>query len=323
MLRIIRKAVRRFFRFFSPIPLKIFYYHEYLEPLQSENSMGNFQIGKFDLIRRKLLDEGLISPQNILTPHRLSDEDILLAHSQKYLHQLKNPLEVGRILNLSFVNMWDSHIFDYFRHVAGATVEGLNIAYRQKIPVVNLGGGYHHAHYDRGEGFCLINDVAIAILKLRSSVPDIRILVIDLDYHQSNGIIEYFKDDSSVYILSIQAANWMEINRNHIANIKISSEINYIDYEDILVRELQKAKQYFKPDVVIYLAGADVAENDTLGDMHFSEYDIFNRDKLVYNFVSDLGVPILVLAAGGYGSESWKYYYNFIKWMIKHPYKVS
>jgi acetoin utilization deacetylase AcuC-like enzyme len=286
------------------------------------NTSISFDPSKFEKIKNKLLQERLITARNIYTPPRLSDEDILLSHTRKYLYLLKNPFEVGKILNLDYVNIWDHHLFEYFRYISGGTMEGLEVAYTMGIPVINLGGGYHHAHRDRGEGFCLINDVAIAIMKLRKKFPDVKILIVDLDYHQGNGIIEFFRNDSLVQILTIQAVNWIPTHAKNIFNIEVDSNIPYTAYEEILITHLQKIQSLFSPEVLIYLAGNDVAETDGLGDMHFSESDILRRDIIIYNFANSLKIPILVLAAGGYGPESWKYYYNFIKWIIQHPLKV-
>lgn len=297
-------------------PVKIIYKNEKLQLLNQSQSFSIFDPYKFEKIKEKLVKEHLIHQKDIITPPRLSDEDILLVHSKKYLYQLKNPIEIGKILNINFVNMWDDYIFDYFRYVSGGTVLGLEMAIKFNIPIFNMGGGYHHAHYDRAEGFCLINDVAIGITKIRKKRKNLKFLIIDLDYHQGNGIMEFFKDDPDIFIISINAINWNSFKSANIMNIEVGSNITFMDYQQIVVNNLNKILTQFTPDCVIYLAGSDVSETDALADMHFNENDILQRDITVYQIIRKRKLPILVLSAGGYGIESWKYYYNFIKWVI-------
>lgn len=285
---------------------------------------GLFDLSKFSRIREKLIREGLITKKNFLSAPRLTDDDILLAHSRQYLYRLADPTEVGRILGLGHIQYWDTQYMEYFRYVSGGTVLGLKLSLTTGLPVINLGGGFHHAKYDRGDGFCLINDVAIAIHKCWKRHASRKFFIIDLDYHQGNGIMSYFAGDKRIFIISMNAASWDHFESENILNIDISSNILFSEYMKLLQHYLPEKLHQFNPDSVIFLAGHDVAETDELGDMRFSEEEILERDSFVYSLIRGHKKPILILSAGGYGTVSWKYYYNFIKWIILHKkfYKI-
>ncbi|GAB4182130.1 MAG: histone deacetylase [Calditrichia bacterium] len=311
-----KKFLRLFKNLFIKRPLKIIYKEEYFPSISLSDSDIYFDPYKFQKIKNLLLSERLITQKDIISPPLLTAAEILTAHSEAYFQKIRNPIEVGRILNLSYVNIWDEHILEYYRYISGGTLLGIKLAYQHNIPVINMGGGFHHAHYDRAEGFCLINDVAIAILHHKKRHKDLRYLVIDLDYHQSNGVMEYFMDNPDVMVISVHAEEWQTFDTPHLINKKVPSSIKGEEYLDLVASELNRSFEDFKPDMVIYLAGSDIAADDILGDMKINEHDMLRRDILVFNKVRSNNLPLLILSAGGYGKNSWKYYYNFIKWII-------
>lgn len=304
--------------FFRKTNCKIVYHSEILNSVHARDAYRAFDSFRFKKIRDQLLREKLIRRKDILHPGRLSDEDLLLVHTQRYIETLKNPMEVGRILNLDYVDPWDDYIFNYFRYLAGGTVLATRHALQQKTTVFNLGGGYHHAHPDRGEGFCLINDVAIAIEILKKENNIGRVLVIDLDYHQGNGTMLIYKNNPDIYTFSMHSENWNEIDKENNINMELPSHIEDDIYLEILKEHLPPVFVNFPPELVIYLAGSDPFVDDTLGDFDVSETGMLERDVFVYRQARDKGIPLAVVAAGGYGTESWKIYYNFIKWVIKN-----
>jgi histone deacetylase 11 len=297
---------------------KIVYRTEYFTGIHAQDSHQSFDVMKFRKIRDKLVKERLIKNKDILVAPRISDEDILLVHTQKYLDSLRNPLTVGEILNLDYINPWDEYIFEYFRYVSGGTIFATEHALDHNTAVFNLGGGYHHAHPDKGEGFCLINDVAIAIRKMINLKKLKNTLIVDLDYHQGNGNLLYFKKDENIFTFSMHASNWDVINgkKNNI-DIELPSHIQDQIYLKILYTELPKVFSTFQPDLVFFLAGGDLFKLDALGDFDLSEEGMLERDKYVYQETRNRNIPLVVVAAGGYGPDSWKIYYNFIKWVIK------
>lgn len=304
-------------RIFRKKKCKIVYRSEYFSAIHGQNTHRTFDVMKFKKVRDQLIKEKLIRRKDVLTAPPISDEDLLLVHTKEYIDTLKNPMLVGKILNLNYVNPWDDYILEYFRYVSGGTVLATEYALENHLTIFNLGGGYHHAHPDRGEGFCLINDVAIAIRKLQKLNKLQYTLIVDLDYHQGNANLLYFRNDESTFTFSIHANNWDVITgkRNNI-DIELPAHTSDERYLDTLRAELPPVFDVFTPDVIIYVAGSDPYIKDTLGDFDISEDGMLQRDIFVYNEAKKRDIPLAVLGAGGYGPESWKIYFNFIKWVI-------
>jgi histone deacetylase 11 len=305
-------------KLFKRTPCKIVYRSEYLTTIHAQNAHRSFDVMRFKKVRDQLIKEKLTRPKDILKAPRISDEDLLLVHTQEYLDSLKNPLTVGKLLNLDYVNPWDEYILEYFRYVSGGTLLATEHALENKTSVFNLGGGYHHAHPNRGEGFCLINDIAIAIRKMQTSQRAYRYLIIDLDYHQGNGNLLYFQNDENIFTFSMHADKWDEIpEKNNNIDIELPAHAKDQLYLDILRRELPGVYTIFSPDIVFYVAGSDPYIKDTLGDFDISEEGLLERDKIVYQETKKYELPMVILGAGGYGPESWKIYFNFIKWVFR------
>ena len=305
-------------RIFRKIPCKLVYRSEYMTGIHAQNAHRSFDVMRFKKIRDQLIREKLIRPSHILKAPRISDEDLLLVHTREYLNSLQNPLTVGKILNLDYVNPWDEYILEYFRYVSGGTLLATEYALENKTSVFNLGGGYHHAHPDRGEGFCLINDVAIAIRKMQALHKLSRCLIVDLDYHQGNGNLLYFQNDENIFTFSMHADNWNEVSdKSHNIDIELPAHTQDQLYMDILTKELPGVFSVFSPDLVFYIAGSDPYTYDSLGDFDLTEQGLLERDKFVYHETHKHAIPLVILGAGGYGPESWKIYFNFIKWVIK------
>ncbi len=308
--------MNRILRLFRQKRAKIVYRSEYMTAIYARDNHRAFDVMKFKKIRDQLVKEHLITRKDVLVPPRVSDEDLLRVHTKKYLESLKNPLIVAQYLYLDYVNPWDEFIFEYFRYVTGGTILAAEHAFEQDLVVFNLGGGYHHAHRDKAEGFCLINDVAVAIEKLRAEKKLRRVLVVDLDYHQGNGVMLIYKNDPDVFTFSIHGATWEEIDKENNLDIELPSHTGDAEYLEALKSYLPGVVERFQPELTIYLAGADPFKEDTLGDFELTESGLLERDQFVYQQIRQRKIPLAVLAAGGYGPHSWKIYFNFIKWVI-------
>ncbi len=311
----------KLFRFIKnlilPNYLHIIYRHEYFTPLIAGNKNYSFDAMKFKKIRNELIKQKLILRRNVIKPPKISENELQLVHHSKYIQKLKNPIEVGKILGLDYLNEWDDYILEYFKYITGGTVLGLELAITLGKPIINFGGGFHHAHSDKGEGFCLFNDVAVAIEKMRNKFKNInKFLIIDLDYHQGNGNKLFFKNDSNVFTFSIHEENWTNEYAVDNLDIELPSNINDDEYLLTLKEHLIPVLEKFSPDVVIYLSGSDIYEKDTLGAFNISETGVLKRDIIVYSEIHNRKLPVLILPAGGYGPHSWKLYFNFIKWII-------
>jgi len=299
---------------------KIVYSNEYIYGLPSAGAYQTFDIMRFKKIRDRLVSEKLVKRRGILHPDLCSYNDLRLVHTNEYLKKIRDSQYASRMLHLDTVEFFPNSILEYFRAVTGGTLMATAYTLKWNIPVFNLGGGYHHAHSDRGEGFCLINDVAIAIEKFRKLKRGQKFMIIDLDYHQGNGNLLYFKDDHNVFTFSMHADTWLEIEGEYNKDILLPPHCGDEPYLRTLEQELNKVCWRFKPDVVFYIAGSDVYEKDTIGDMEISRAGILQRNLFVFRKVRKRKLPMVILAGGGYGQNSWEVYYDFIAACMKKKY---
>lgn len=286
--------------------------HDYVS-IPTTETQQNLDVLKYKKIRDKLVEEKLLKRKNILKPYMVSYEDIALVHTKSYINQIKNPMNVARILNIGQVNPWDSFMLEYYRVVTGGTILAAAFALHSGGIVFNLGGGFHHARTDKGAGFCLINDIAIAIKKMRKKGRARKYVIIDLDYHQGDGNLVYFKDDQDVFTFSIHASSWESTNKQYNFDGLISSSCSWKEYKTVLEENLKKLCIQFEPDLVFYNAGSDPYVKDTLCDMNLTRGELFERNMYIFNKIHTLQIPMVVTAGGGYGPDSWEIYYDFIK----------
>jgi len=298
------------------VKVNLFYSFEYQIDFTENGARRSFDTYKFLKITKELRKDHLIKFRHLIKPKPLNDKDILLVHTKEYLEWVKKPLNLQQILNTDYLTEFDEDIFNIFRYIAGGTYEGAVLALENKKPSFNLSGGFHHARANRGEGFCPINDVAIAIKKLKSENKIKRALVIDLDYHQGNGTRNIFKSDENVFTFSIHATEWCDLDVKSSLDIIVDTDISNNDYIKLLKNNLGVIKKSFKPDIIFYLAGSDTYIEDALCDMKLELETLLKRDLTVCEFSRKLNVPIVTLPAGGYGEKSWQVYYNFIKYCL-------
>ncbi len=291
---------------------KIVFSVDYIYGLSSVGEHQTFDIMRFKKIRDQLVADKLLKRRNILRPDPCTTDDLRLVHTNSYIKRIQDPQYVNRMLKLDETNLFYNSILEYFKAVTGGTLLASAYALKWNIPVFNLGGGYHHAHADKGEGFCLINDVAIAIQKFRKLGWGQRYMIIDLDYHQGNGNLLYFQNDPDVYTFSMHADTWVEIERPQNRDILLPSNCGDKEYLSVLEQEMNHSCMDFKPDMVFYIAGSDTYEKDTLGDMNLSREGMLKRNMFVFRKVRKKKLPLVILAGGGYGLDSWQVYYDFI-----------
>jgi len=301
--------------FFNKKNIDVVFSHEYVS-VPDANITGMFDILKYKKIRDKLVENKLVKRKKFLKPYKVSYENMGLIHSEKYLTHIKEPLNVAKILNIGNVDPWDSYILEYFRVVTGGTVLATFQALKSRGTVFNLGGGFHHAQKEKGAGFCLVNDVAIAIQKARQKNKAQKFLIVDLDYHQGDGNLLIFKDDEDVFTFSIHASHWQEIIKENNLDVLVSSDCENDEYMDVLKNNLYNICMRMEPDLVFYIAGSDPYEKDALCDMKLSRDTMLERNKFVLEKIQNFNVPLVVVAGGGYGPDSWEVYYDFIKYAL-------
>ncbi len=305
-------------RLFKKEYAKVVFSAEYIYGLSSVGKYETFDIMRFKKIRDKLVADKLIKRKNLLRPDPCTTDDLRLVHTDKYIKQIQDPQYAARLLRLTNTSIFDNSVLEFYKAVTGGTLMASAYALKYNVPVFNLGGGYHHAHADRAEGFCLVNDTAVAIEKFRTLGRGRKFMIIDLDYHQGNGNLLYFKDDKEVYTFSMHADTWVEIEREFNNDILLPSGCDDTLYLKILEEELNTSCWKFKPDMVFFIAGSDTYEKDTLCDMKLSREGMLKRNLFVFHKVRSKNIPLVIEAGGGYGPDSWEVYYDFIAHCLRH-----
>jgi acetoin utilization deacetylase AcuC-like enzyme len=261
-----------------------------------------FPSQKFRLIHDRLLAEKLASPDDFLAPQPASDEDILRVHSQDYVYKLKSgSLSQAEVLRMEVP--YSKKLVEACWLAAGGSI----LAGQRALEygwAANVGGGFHHACPDHGEGFCVINDVAVAIRRLQFDRKIERAMVVDTDVHQGNGTAEIFGGDGDVFTLSIhQENNYPFPKARSTVDIDLPDRIGDADYLAILEKHLHQAFHDFAPQILFYVAGADPYREDQLGGLALTMDGLARRDAIVFDYARRNGVPAAITLAGGYARE--------------------
>jgi acetoin utilization deacetylase AcuC-like enzyme len=247
------------------------------------------------LIRDRLAAEGC----DFLTPEPAAEEDLLLVHGQGWITRLKQgTLHEGELQRLEIP--WSQKMADAFCLAAGGTTLAARCALRDRA-AFNIGGGFHHAFPNHGEGFCAIHDVAVAIRKLQQEKVIERALVVDVDVHQGNGTAAIFAGDESVFTLSIhQFNNYPQYKPPSDIDVHLEDGVGDEEYLHLLDRAVERALTRFEPDLLMYVAGADPYQEDQLGGLALTIDGLAERDRLVFSIAKHRELPVCVTLAGGY-----------------------
>jgi acetoin utilization deacetylase AcuC-like enzyme len=258
-----------------------------------------FPSEKYRLVRQALLDEKVAEARDFLEPAPASDEDVLRVHTPEYVHKLKT----GSLSYMELLRLEVPYSEELIQAVwlgAGGSI----LTARQALETgfaANIGGGFHHAFPDHGEGFCVIHDVAIAIRRLQSERTIERAMVVDTDVHQGNGTAAIFNGDESVFTMSLhQENNYPYPKPPSNIDVDLPDGIEDEDYLARLEAHLVRAFAEFDPDLMFYVAGADPYREDQLGGLALTIDGLKRRDRLVCEFAHSRGVPVAVTLAGGY-----------------------
>lgn len=305
------------FRIFKRHKAHIVFSSEYLIGLSTYGDHHSFDIFKYKRIRDLLISGKVLKPKHILLPQVCSFDDIRLVHTDKYIEMIKDPLFVNQTLKIEVNSIWENSVLEYYMAVSGGTIMAAFKAIELGQAVFNLGGGFHHAQPETAEGFCLLNDIAIAIMRVKSVTSIKKILIVDLDYHQGNGNGIIFKDDPDVFTFSVHADHWEDIESATTLDILVASDISDKDYLKLIKENLKKIMNSFEPELLFYIAGSDPYEKDELADMLISRDTMLERNMFVLRQAENKSLPLVILPGGGYGNESWEIYYDFILKALK------
>jgi len=259
-----------------------------------------FPIAKFWMVREAVTTQALVPPGALIVPEPVADAAVLRVHDEAYVQRL----EAGRLTAKEMARIglpWSPELMVRTRHTVGGTLAACRSALDEGI-AMNLAGGYHHAFRDHGQGFCLYNDIVIAVRALQAEGCIGRAVVLDCDVHQGNGTASLVADDPTTFAFSIH-------NDDNFPLFKVAGDLDIglhdgtgdAEYLEALEPGVRCALERAGADLALYLAGADPYEGDLLGRMAMTKAGLAARDRIVLEMCCAAGLPVAVLMAGGYG----------------------
>lgn len=279
--------------------MKAFYSDHFVLPLPEGHK---FPMAKYSKLRERILAEGIVSPSDLAEAPAASWDDLRLVHSEAYVDAVANgtvPPDLQRRIGFP----WSAQMVERSRRSVGATIAAALTALDEGV-AANLAGGTHHAFADRGEGFCVFNDVAVATRVLQRDLLARKIAVVDLDVHQGNGTASIFRDDDSVFAFSMHGdKNFPFKKEASDLDVPLPDGTADTEYLDLLQRHLPEVLNRHQPDFVFYLAGADPFEGDRLGRLKLTIDGLRRRDEIVLSTCSKAGLPVAISMSGGYATD--------------------
>jgi acetoin utilization deacetylase AcuC-like enzyme len=306
------------------LPFKLIYHDQYYLPIGAHV----FPAEKYRRIHQRLIDSAQAEESDFLRPQPASDDDILLVHTPAYVHKLKTgSLSAREELQLEVP--YSAELVAAFWLAAGGSILAAQCALKDGI-AINIGGGFHHAFPDHGEGFCMIHDVAVAIRRLQRDQKIRTAMTVDCDVHQGNGTAAIFAGTRTtseplpssgpsalkpgvvmrgahagdVFTISLhQENNYPAWKPPSSIDVDLPDDIGDDDYLAWLDNALSSALRRFEPDLICYIAGADPYREDQLGGLALSIPGLMKRDELVFQVAKTRAVPVMVTYAGGYAQR--------------------
>ena len=261
-----------------------------------------FPMEKYELLPEQLLYEGTVELENFFEPPKIEEANILLTHENEYWEKLKSQkLSSKEIRAIGFP--MSERLVKRGQHIAQGTVSATKFAFENGI-AMNIAGGTHHSFTYKGEGFCLLNDIAIAANYLLSQKKVQKILIVDLDVHQGNGTAQIFENNDAVFTFSMHGAkNYPTRKEKSDLDIGLPDKTG----DQLYLKSLKDTLPYLidltEPEFIFYLAGVDVLETDKLGRLSLSMEGCKNRDAFVFEVCKKNGIPLVVSMGGGYSEK--------------------
>jgi acetoin utilization deacetylase AcuC-like enzyme len=257
-----------------------------------------FPTRKYQLVCTRLLATGVVHEADLVEPQPAAWDDLGLVHTQEYLAKVRD----GTMTDEDIAQLelpWSSAVVEGFRAMVGGTIEAARLAMREQTLVSHIGGGLHHAFPNHGEGFCLFNDVAVAIRLLQCDGIQ-RAAVIDLDVHHGNGTAFIFESDPRVFTFSMHQQHnypmWKPRGSLDIGLMDGTGDAEYLRR----LGEALPAVMTSNPECLFYLAGADPFEHDQLGGLRLTHDGLRTRDRMVIEHARAMRLPMVIVLAGGY-----------------------
>ena len=279
--------------------MKVFYSDHFVLPLPEGH---RFPMVKYSMLRERVERDGICGPGELSTPRAVTDQEILRAHDLDYLNRVvSGTLTQKEIRRIGFP--WSQKMVERSRRASGGTLSACLAALDEGF-AANLAGGTHHAFSDKGEGYCVFNDSAIAARAVQAAGLAERVVVIDTDVHQGNGTAAILTGDPKVFTFSIHGAKNFPFNKEESdLDAPLPDGAGDTEFLATLERCLQVALDAADADLAIYLAGADPFEKDRLGRLSVTKAGLAERDRIVLEACREREIPVAVTMAGGYARK--------------------
>ncbi|MGI9121666.1 MAG: histone deacetylase family protein [Rubrobacter sp.] len=279
--------------------MKVYYSDHFVLPLPEGH---RFPMVKYSMLRERVVRDGICGPGELLAPRAVTDEEILRAHSPDYLERVvSGTLTDKEMRRIGFP--WSEKMVKRSRRASGGTL-GACLAALDEGFAANLAGGTHHAFSDRGEGYCVFNDSAIAARAVQAVGLVERVVVIDTDVHQGNGTAEILQGDPTVFTFSIHGAKNFPFHKEESdLDAPLPDGAGDTEFLATLEDNLEAALGAADASLAIYLAGADPFEGDRLGRLSVTKSGLAERDRIVLEMCRERGIPVALTMAGGYANE--------------------
>ena len=278
--------------------LKIAFNENYIYPLEENH---RFPMIKYELIPEQLIRENTCTSDNFFKPKKIDENIVLLTHEVEYFKRFTSlNLSKKEIREIGFP--LSKELVDREMEIADGTIQGVHYSIKNGISM-NIAGGTHHAFYNRGEAFCMLNDQAIGANYILNEQLAKKIMIIDLDVHQGNGTASLFNSNTNVFTISFHGKkNYPFRKEKSDLDIEFNDNTKDEEYLKILKKTIPREIDKFKPDFIFYLSGVDVLENDKLGRLSLSINGCKERDKFILDICKRDSIPIQVSMGGGYST---------------------
>jgi len=278
--------------------MKIFHCDQFTYPLPPGH---RFPAAKYSLLRQRVAAE-LVPPCELLTPAAATDKELLRVHHPDYLGKVvSGTLDDRAVRRIGLP--WSPELVERSRRTVGGAIAACRAASADGV-AVSLAGGTHHAFPDHGAGYCIFNDVAVAVRAMQAEGRARRVLIVDCDVHQGDGTAAIFAGDSSVFTFSIHGAKNFPLHKERSdLDVELPDATGDADYLNALEIGLERSLALACADLAIYLAGADPYVGDTLGRLALSQEGLAARDRLVFDQCRAAGLPVAVVMGGGYAKN--------------------
>lgn len=288
----------------------------YSRRYQLELPGASYDTSRGERILTFLDSAGLLEPSAVHRPEPATFRSLRRVHTDDYLDSLNNPGALTTVVGFPLAEESADRILETQRAMAGGTLLAARLALDSHAIAVNLGGGLHHAFPGKGERFCVFNDVAVAIAELRAAGHEEKVLIVDLDLHDGDGTRAMFAADPTVHTFSIHNQTDGSPDAVEATIVELQGSVEDAAYLEAVRSHLPGVLERFAPDLVVYLAGCDPAADDQIGNWKISADGMLARDRFVTACVQERRLPLVVVLAGGYGLNAWRYSARFFTCLL-------